>query len=176
MYFCRMPNEATSPALDQVRRLWQHSFWADAALLVGIRALPNVPADVLKEYGHIIAAQEVWLARLESRAASMAVWPAVSKEELVSAADRTIASFKTYLAGLDVAALSRVAQYTNTAGKSFENTVGDILLHVAMHSQYHRGKVNLLLRQAGMQPVPVDFIAFVRVGAAARLSGGTAAQ
>jgi uncharacterized damage-inducible protein DinB len=31
-----------------------------------------------------------------------------------------------------------------------------------LHGQYHRGKINLLLRQAGLAPAPVDFISFVR--------------
>jgi hypothetical protein len=33
---------------------------------------------------------------------------------------------------------------------------------VVLHGQYHRGKVNLLLRQEGEQPAPTDYIAFVR--------------
>ncbi|MFQ5740386.1 MAG: DinB family protein [Acidobacteriota bacterium] len=33
--------------------------------------------------------------------------------------------------------------------------------------QYHRGKVNLLLRQAGHAPAATDFIAFVRGAPAA---------
>ena len=36
------------------------------------------------------------------------------------------------------------------------------MMHVALHGQYHRGKVNLLLRQEGLPPVPPDFIAWVR--------------
>jgi uncharacterized damage-inducible protein DinB len=40
--------------------------------------------------------------------------------------------------------------------------VGDILLQVALHGQYHRGKVNLLLRDAALPPAPVDFISFAR--------------
>ena len=58
--------------------------------------------------------------------------------------------------------------YTTSAGKSFANTVKDILLHVAMHAQYHRGKINLLLRQAGLEPAPADYIAFIRGAPAAR--------
>jgi uncharacterized damage-inducible protein DinB len=58
--------------------------------------------------------------------------------------------------------VTRGIGYTNSAGRSFVTPVGDILLHVALHGQYHRGKVNLLLRQAELEPAPVDFIGFVR--------------
>jgi len=40
--------------------------------------------------------------------------------------------------------------------------VRDILLHVAMHGQYHRGQINQLLRGAGLEPISVDYIVFVR--------------
>ena len=58
--------------------------------------------------------------------------------------------------------------YVNSAGKPFDDEVGDILLHVMLHGQYHRGKINLLLRQGGAEPGPVDYIAFTRGSATAR--------
>ena len=76
--------------------------------------------------------------------------------------------YRGFLQELDGPALERVVAYTNTAGLSFENSIQDILLHVALHGQYHRGKVNLILRQAGHSPAPTDYIAYVRGTAAAR--------
>ena len=64
--------------------------------------------------------------------------------------------------------LTRLVAYMTSQGRSFETAIGDILLHVALHSQYHRGKVNLLLRQSSAAPAPVDFIGFVRGVPAAR--------
>jgi hypothetical protein len=31
-----------------------------------------------------------------------------------------------------------------------------------LHGQYHRGKINLLLRQSGAEPAPADYISYVR--------------
>jgi uncharacterized damage-inducible protein DinB len=50
----------------------------------------------------------------------------------------------------------------NSAGQSFETPVSDMLLQVALHGQYHRGKINLMLRQAHLPPTPTDYIAFAR--------------
>jgi uncharacterized damage-inducible protein DinB len=36
------------------------------------------------------------------------------------------------------------------------------LLHVFLHSAYHRGQVSLMVRRSGGVPAPTDFIAFVR--------------
>lgn len=46
------------------------------------------------------------------------------------------------------------------------------LLHVALHAQYHRGKVNVLLRHAELAPAATDYIAFIR-GAPAATTGAT---
>jgi uncharacterized damage-inducible protein DinB len=50
----------------------------------------------------------------------------------------------------------------NSAGQAFTSTVEDILLHVCLHGQYHRGQVALLLREAGAAPATTDYIAFAR--------------
>jgi uncharacterized damage-inducible protein DinB len=81
---------------------------------------------------------------------------------LASAARRIQDGYGAYLAALRDEDVERPVSYTNTKGQPFETPIGDILLHVALHSQYHRGKVNLLLRQSNAAPSPVDFISFVR--------------
>ena len=52
--------------------------------------------------------------------------------------------------------------YVNSAGQSFETPVSDMLLQVFLHGQYHRGKVNLMLREGGLPPVPTDYISWAR--------------
>jgi uncharacterized damage-inducible protein DinB len=57
--------------------------------------------------------------------------------------------------------------YRNSAGDEFDNAIEDILVHVAMHGSYHRGQITMLVRDAGAEPQPTDYIAFVRGAAAA---------
>lgn len=45
-----------------------------------------------------------------------------------------------------------------------ETTIGETVLQVALHSTYHRGQVNLRLREAGVVPPLVDYIAWVWLG------------
>jgi len=152
--------ETESSALAQIRRLWQHSFWADRLMLAGLRKLSTVPPDAQREFAHVIGAQETWLSRIEGRRATLDVWPAVKLEELN--ADSVIAKFDTFLTHLTPSALAGHVHYANSAGKTFDTVLSDILMHVAMHSQYHRGKVNVHLRGAGLEPMPTDFITWVR--------------
>jgi uncharacterized damage-inducible protein DinB len=156
--------------LTEIRRLWAHARWADTALLGALSE--SSPPEALGELAHVVAAEEVWLARLEQRPSRVPVWPVLTLTELHPLAARVHDDLSGYLASLDDAALPRLVRYTNSAGRTFENTVADILLHAALHGQYHRGKINLLLRQAGLNPAPTDYIAFVRGAPAATQSPG----
>lgn len=51
--------------------------------------------------------------------------------------------------------------YRNVAGEPFATPLGDILLHVMLHAQYHRGKANAALRVAG-RAAAVDYILWHR--------------
>ena len=153
--------------LTTITKLWAHLEWADGILLEALRAGP-APEEAVREYAHILGAEEVWLARMEQRPSRTTVWPDVPVEQLESLAGMVHDGYRSFVGGLDGAALESVVAYTNSAGLSFENRVQDILLLVALHGQYHRGKVNLILRQAGQPPAPTDYIAYVRGAAAAR--------
>ncbi|MBW3630425.1 MAG: hypothetical protein KY464_14160 [Gemmatimonadetes bacterium] len=59
--------------------------------------------------------------------------------------------------------LPREVSYRNSAGESFASTVEDILVHLAMHGSYHRGRVALLLRQGDEEPAATGYIVFLRV-------------
>ena len=154
-------------ALTQIRVLWRHAAWADAAILAALRAAAEPPPAALREYAHVLGADEVWLSRVEQRPSRSAVWPEIGLEEVESLARAVREGYETLLARLSEGDLESPVTYTNSAGASFVNELGDILLHVALHAQYHRGKVNLMLRQAGLAPVPSDYIAFVRGAPAA---------
>ena len=143
--------------------MWEHAAWADRLLLEALERLDPPPEPAWREYAHVLGAESVWLDRLLQRPARVAVWPELSVEEAVALSARLRTEYADYLATLpgdDV--LDAAVAYVNSAGQPFETPVGDILLHVALHGQYHRGKINLLLRQADLAPAPTDYIAFAR--------------
>jgi uncharacterized damage-inducible protein DinB len=147
---------------DQLVRLFAHARWADELMLDRLAAIPEPPAGVLREMAHIVGAGETWLSRLERRAARVQVWP-----ELTLAESRVLAlsvhdGLAARLDSLDEKSLKAVVSYANSAGQPFETATDDILLQLATHGQYHRGKINQRLRDAGLDPVPVDYIVFVR--------------
>lgn len=153
--------------LNEIHRFMAHAEWADRLMLPALQA-EHCPNEAVREYAHVLGAEETWLSRMEGRTATVSVWPTLTLAELSALCDAVHAGYAAYLSALDAPALEQLTRYTNSAGQSFETSVSDILMHVALHGQYHRGKVNLLLRQAGLRPAPTDFIAFVRGTPAAR--------
>ena len=149
--------------------MFAHLRWADERTLTALRGAPP-PADCAKAleiYGHVLGAEQVWLARLRQAPATVAVWPRLDLDGCARLAQESHAGYSALLAELAPADLSREVPYTNSAGVGFRSTVQDILIHVAMHGSYHRGQVALLLRQAGAEPTATDYIAFVRGAPAA---------
>jgi uncharacterized damage-inducible protein DinB len=147
--------------LNAIRRMWEHSAWADALLFDALAASARAGAAWV-EYSHILGAEETWLSRLEGRQSRSAVWPKLEREQIASLRDQVVLGYETYLKTLDEPALSGSIEYTTSAGMTFQTRCADILVHVALHGQYHRGKINLLLRESGGEPAPVDYIGFVR--------------
>ena len=149
-------------ALAAFRRMWEHAAWADELLLSALEAMHPPPELAWREYSHVLGAESVWLDRLLGRPQRVDVWPELTTTEATALATSLRGEYDRYLDGLDADALDARTPYTNSAGRSFETSVADILLQVALHGQYHRGKINLLLREGGHEPVPTDYISFAR--------------
>jgi uncharacterized damage-inducible protein DinB len=148
--------------LSELRRMRDHLAWADDALLDAIADASEFPVDAAREFAHILGADENWLARIEGRHANVTIWPSLDINSLRKLALDVQVEYARHLDTLIEADLHRMITYQNSAGISFETPLRDILYHVFLHAHYHRGKVNLLLRQAGLKPAPVDYIGFVR--------------
>lgn len=162
--------------LEKIRELWDHAFWADRLLADHLRSLGEPPAQAVREFSHVIAAEEVWLARLQGRSSRLAVWPILSAADLDGQLAATHDGLKEYLRQLDKNRLGEKVDYRNSNGQAFCTRVDDVLVHAALHGQYHRGKVNLILKQSGHPPAPCDYIAFIRGAPAATEASVQAAR
>ncbi|HTL98590.1 MAG TPA: DinB family protein, partial [Holophagaceae bacterium] len=75
------------------------------------------------------------------------------------------AALRAYLSLRKEADLAEPVTYTNLAGESFTQPLGELMLHVAMHSQYHRGQNAARLRALMGAPAPAtDLVNWQRGG------------
>lgn len=152
-----------SQNLDHLRRLVEHLAWADQRVLESLRHARNASPPAFSLYSHVLGAEHTWLARIMGRAPSVAVWPDLSLDECQSLAERNVESLAEVVNRMEDADRARPITYRNTAGAEFTTALEDILLHVALHGGYHRGQVAALLRSAGDEPNPTDYIQWVRL-------------
>ena len=149
-----------SPELD---RLLRYDIWANAETLDSLRQ-GSPPARSVRWMGHIVGAEYIWLARLRQQPAAMAVWPDLAVEECAACLGDLSSIWSEYLAGIDSGRFAERVSYTNSKGEKFTSGAEDILLHVTIHSAYHRGQIASDLRAAGQTPAYTDFIHAVRQG------------
>jgi uncharacterized damage-inducible protein DinB len=162
-----MPTDEASGIVRQLGKLFEHLAWADARVLDSLRAMPHPNQRALDLYAHVLGAEHVWLSRILGRTPHEKIWPDLTLDRAAALAAENAAGLRELLGSRSANELQRHVAYTNSAGLAFESTVEDMLLQVALHGCYHRGQVALLLRDAGAEPAPTDYIAFVRGSAAA---------
>jgi uncharacterized damage-inducible protein DinB len=147
-------------------RLFAYDDWANRETLVSILSAAAALEKSRKVLGHIVGAERLWLSRIEaaSKPPPPAVWPDLSLDACATAIDEMRDRWRAYLGALSPAEEARVAQYTNSKGEPWSSRVEDILMHVVMHSGYHRGQIAANMRAAGYEPAYTDYIHAVRIG------------
>lgn len=148
--------------MDYLQRLIAHLQWADDRVLTSLRKAAAPPARTLELYAHILGAEHVWLARLREEPATVVVWPTLTLDECETLAGQTHEGLARAVSALSTADLEREVAYVNSAGAPFRSRIDDILTQIATHGVYHRAQIAMLLRDAGTEPEPTDYIAFVR--------------
>lgn len=151
----------------QLGKLLDHLEWADKRVLDSLRAMPDPDQRALDLYAHVLGAEHTWLSRLLKRAPQQKIWPELTLERAATLAAENAAGLRALLESCSANELQRKVGYRNSAGLAFESTVEDMLLQVVLHGCYHRGQVAMLVRGAGGEPAPTDYIAFIRGAPAA---------
>jgi uncharacterized damage-inducible protein DinB len=157
-----MPTDAPSGGDRQLSKLLDHLVWADARVLDSLRAMTHPDQRALDLYAHVLGTEHVWLSRILERAPREKIWPELTVERATELAAENAASLRSFFESLSADQLQRKVSYKNSVGLAFESTIEDMLLHVVLHGCYHRGQVALVVRGAGAEPAPTDYIAWVR--------------
>jgi uncharacterized damage-inducible protein DinB len=150
-----------------IERMLRSMSWADRQTLEAIRSCPAAQAEALPLLAHMLAAEEVWLARLRKQQPTHTVWPQLGLADCEGLVGANAAQFAAFVAGLSENDLASMITYRNMKGEEFTNSVIDILTHVVIHGAYHRGQIAKVLGRSGTQAVSTDYIVFARTAGAA---------
>ena len=145
------------------RQLLQYDEWANQEVIEALRKAGNAPVRSVQLLAHIIAAEQLWLARITGNGQPFPVWPEFTLDRCAREVDAIAGLWRQYFERLP-GVLERDVTYRNSKGEIWTNRVRDILVHVFVHSAYHRGQIAANMREAGCTPAYTDFIHSVRQG------------
>jgi uncharacterized damage-inducible protein DinB len=148
--------------LETIQSMFKHLHWANQRILETLQnSEENKQANNL--FSHILHAENVWYTRLKGADSShLPIWSEVSIESCVEMVNQNHHNYDELFSTLSNSELDQLVSYKNSNGTEFDNSIRDILTHVALHGQYHRGQINQLLRAADKEPISVDYIIFKR--------------
>ena len=145
-----------------LERMFRFVAWADRRSVKALRAPPAAQPEALPLLAHLLAAEHVWLARLQGRQPRHPVWPPLGIDACDALAAENEAGYRAYLEQLGDGQLAAPVRYRNTQGQEFVTAVLDILTQVVTHGPYHRGQIARAIGRSGGVAVNTDFITFVR--------------
>lgn len=149
--------------IETIQKMFEHLTWANARILKALQNMKVENEETVQLFSHILFAEKVWFTRLQGLDSSnIPIWTEVDLKvcsELVEQNKELSTKFLSQLSNTD---LDKLVFYRNSKGTEFKNTIREILTHIALHGQHHRGQINLKLRADGIESANIDFITFVR--------------
>lgn len=147
--------------------LLAHSEWADALVWTAVHRLGFEDTRLTKLLSHYHAVQWAFLGVWRGRV-----------DEADFAIDRNLEALEGWARQYHRDAAATVADLPfekhavvpwadhvmKRYGIAHGVTIGETLMQVAMHSQYHRGQVNARIRELGAEPPLVDYIMWLWLG------------
>ena len=161
-------------SVEMLRELYLHMEWADAKVWQAVPASNGTAIDepLRDRLLHIHVVQRAFLQVWTDHPVELpetSEFPGLSVLE--SWARPYYGEVRRFLETVDGTQLSQpltvpwVKQFERQLGRNFETPMlADTLFQVTSHSTYHRGQVNTRLRELGVEPPLVDYIAWVWFG------------
>ncbi|MGF7048321.1 putative damage-inducible protein DinB [Paenibacillus sp. DS2015] len=149
--------------MKTIHKMYEHLNWANQRILETLQNVEDENQQTKNLFAHILYAEQVWITRLEGADSSqLPIWLEGDIAVCARLIKQNEEKFKTLLSEITNTDLDHLKSYTNSKGLEFKSSIRDILTHVVLHGQYHRGQINSRLRIDGIEPINLDFITFVR--------------
>ncbi len=160
----------TPTLIDQYQRWFEYEKDSHRQVLESLDTVPEEGRTsepyqkALTIMGHIIAARQMWLHRMDPTFERPAeLFPtSMTSDDLTARLAIIERGWTDRFARLTDADLQSAFTYRTTEGDWYRTAIADVLIHLHGHSLYHRGQIASLVRAAGGQPAQTDFIFWVR--------------
>lgn len=144
---------------EKLADLFEYTFHFNKKMIAVISEnISGVDEKIIGLINHTLNAQQVWNSRILGEA-SFEVWQ-INPFETLQEINQL--NFKKSIGIVKDFDLDQKITYQNSRGTEFENTVFEMLFQAINHSTYHRGQINSLLKQHGIEPLLTDYIFYKR--------------
>lgn len=144
---------------EKLADLFEYTFHFNKEMIAVISEnISGVDEKIISLLNHTLNAQQVWNSRISGEA-SFEVWQINPFETLQEINQLNLKKSIGIVKDFD---LDQKITYQNSRGTEFENTVFEMLFQAINHSTYHRGQINSLLKQHGIEPLLTDYIFYKR--------------
>ena len=165
--------------LETIRLLYDYTKWADGRMFEAVSKLS--PEQWTKDLGsslksardtvvHVVSAQWIWISRWKGETPK-GMWTAAEFPTPASIREKwepLAADLAAFVREQTAESVAKPLTYKNLKGESLTYPLGQLMLHTANHSTYHRGQVTTLIRQLGAQPLSSDLVVYYAELAKAR--------
>ncbi|RTQ96082.1 damage-inducible protein DinB [Lysinibacillus telephonicus] len=149
--------------METIQKMFEHLNWANIRILKTLQNAEVENQEIIRLFSHILLAEKIWFTRLQGLDSSnVPIWTEVDLKVCSQLVEENQEVSTKFLSQLNNTDLDKIVFYKNSKGTEFKNTIREILTHIALHGQHHRGQINIKLRTDGIEPVGIDFITFVR--------------
>ncbi|MEA1851284.1 DinB family protein [Chryseobacterium sp. MHB01] len=139
--------------------LFEYTFHFNSEMIRVIgENIEKVDEKTISLINHILNAQQIWNSRILGEK-TFEVWQINPFEMLEEINQHNFEKSIEIINNFDP---DRKINYQNSRGTNFENTVFEMLFQAINHSTYHRGQINSLLKQNGIDPILTDYIFYKR--------------
>lgn len=160
-------------SLSTIRLLYDYNRWANNRMLVACESLTlgQWGRDLGHSWGsvhglltHMFAAEVIWLERWKGSSPTALHQPAEfpTFAELEKAWVRTQLEAMDFIDTLSEKALAEDVTYTNTRGETCTFQLGHLMLHLANHSNHHRGEWASMLAILNVAHPEDDLLTYLR--------------
>ncbi len=147
--------------IEHLRKLFEFNDWANRRIIFALQTAPAQKA--LQLLSHLLITEKEYFERLYGKdSTDFDFWPALSLEDGKQLARENAENYDKLLKNFDDEGLDLVTRYKTSEGVGYQNTYREILTHVLFHSMNHRGQINTVLREAGFEPIAIDYIIYLR--------------
>ena len=140
------------------KQIFEYEHWANLKVLESMICASETHQRAIEIYSHTIAAQRIWLDRINGDKTELKVWEVFDTKIMLELLEINYTDIKKVIDNQD---FEQLIAYQNSSGQHYTTIIKQILSHLALHASYHRGQVVLLLKDH-VDNLPItDFIFYV---------------